>query len=150
MKKFVFRFQTLLDTKKHHEELLENDLAILMKKHIEQQSLLEEARAELLSHREQCANCKEGLVEDIRRHRDFYEKLQDDIRLREEAVSAAASEVQSKRSELVELRRERLALEKLREKDHAKYQRELAMWERKFLDEIAAHKYARLSAGKTN
>lgn len=149
MRRYVFRFQALLDTKKHFEEKYENELALLMKKQRDEETRLEEMERRLIRYHEEYVNSLKATIEEIRRYRDYFDKLNNDIERQVEAINNAAEEVEAKREELIEVRKEKLALEKLMEKDYRKYQEDMMMWERKFLDEIGTSGYIRRGGGET-
>ncbi len=149
MKKFVFRFQALLDTKKHFEEKYENELALMMRKQHDEEVRLEEMEQRLIRCREEHVNNTETTIEEICRYRNYFDKLHNDIERQVETIDKAAEEVEAKREKLIEVRKEKLALEKLMEKDYRKYQEDMMMWERKFLDEIGTIGYIRRGSGET-
>jgi len=149
LRRYVFRFQALLDTKKHFEEKYENELALLMKKQRDEETRLEEMERRLIRYHEEYVNSLKATIEEIRRYRDYFDKLNNDIERQVEAINNAAEEVEAKREELIEVRKEKLALEKLMEKDYRKYQEDMMMWERKFLDEIGTSGYIRRGGGET-
>ena len=143
MKKFVFRFQTLLDTKKHLEEKHENELAILVMEHRDKEAALKEMEDRLVGYYEEyCGNVK-ATVEEIQSYRRYFDKLNEDIKLQKEVTGKAADDVEMKRAELIAVQKEKLALEKLMGKDYRKYQQRMMTWERKFLDEIATAAFIR-------
>ncbi|GAH61387.1 unnamed protein product, partial [marine sediment metagenome] len=82
--------------------------------------------------------------------RDYFDKLNNDIELQKQAVEKATGDVETKREELISVQKEKLALEKLKDKDYRKYQDKVMMWERKFLDEIATGNYIRNGGNSIN
>ncbi len=148
MKKFVFRFQALLDTKKHLEEKYENELAILMREQREEEAALKEMEERLVRYYEEYCGNGETTAEDIRRYRRYFDKLNNDIKLQKEVTAKAANDVEMKREELIAVQKEKLALEKLMAKDYRKHQEMVMTWERKFLDEIATSAYIRHSGNE--
>ena len=150
MKKFVFRFQTLLDTKIYLEEMYENELAILIRTRHDEETRLGEMKRRLAEYYKEYAGHREATIEEIRRYRDYFDKLNNDIELQKQTVEKAAGDVETKREELILVQKEKLALEKLKEKDYRKHQDKVMMWERKFLDEIATSDYIRNGGNRIN
>jgi flagellar export protein FliJ len=143
LKKFVFRFQALLDTKKHLEEKCEDELAVLTRKQREVEAVLNEMEDRLARYYEEYCGNRKATIEEIRRYRCYFDKLNEDIELQKEVKANCADEVEMKRAELMAVQKEKLALEKLMEKDYCRYQQKMMTWERKFLDEIATAAFIR-------
>ena len=143
MKKFTFRFQTLLNTKEHLEELKKNELAVLLGRLRVENERLTEMVHSLADCRDEYIRRDNGTVAEIQKYSEYFDKLGADIAKQKQVIANTETEVEDKRKELIAVQKERLALDRLKQKDYAKYMKELALWERKFLDEIGSNAFAR-------
>lgn len=144
MKKFVWRLQRLLDIKVRQEQLLRTELLALS----EQIAAL---RAEVLMHK---ASIRARLAEmrtlesaqRIEQQRHFMEFAHVlDLRIKSLKDKLAGLETRRKEHirQLLELRKERKSLEKLRQKAKDEYHKQWTVFEQKTTDETSSTAFAR-------
>ena len=145
MKRFAFRFQRVLETKRHFENLRKNELAALMAQRLEDERRLFSIQDELLDGQRDLAERAEAhrALTDIARIARYFGKLADDIRRFEQQLARWDEQIAAKREELVEARKGTRILEKLEAADRRAYGKALAGWEQKMIDEVATGRYVR-------
>jgi flagellar FliJ protein len=145
VKRFRFRFQRVLDTKRHFEETKKNELAALIAQRLEDERKLFGIQSELLDR--QCDLARRAMggerLGDLARWARYLLKLTDDIRRFERLLVEWDEQIEIKRGELVEAKREVKVLEKLEETDRRAHAKELADWEQKLIDEVATGRHVR-------
>jgi len=145
MKKFEFRFQTVLEKQRNEEERFRKQLAHL--------SHAMETQKQRLAHIDaQKDDCEEELRGLIRRGGNvaqamlfqvYLGKLSEDMAKQEEVVANVSKKTEEKRQELVEAAKQRQIMEKLLERDRLDFTLRLEKTEQKYLDELALNKYVR-------
>ena len=145
MKRFAFRFQRVLETKRHFEDIQKNELALLMAQRLEDERRLLAIEGELLERQRQLAGRAEAreTLDDVVLLMRYFEKLVGQIRLCREQLDRWDRQIEAKREELVEAKRETKVLEQLEQADRRAYDKALAGWEQKLIDEVAAARYVR-------
>jgi len=145
VKRFAFRFQRVLETKRHFEELKKNELAALMAQRLHDERRLFSVQSQLLDgHRALAARAEaREVLSDIAVAARYFRKLSDDIRRCEEQLAWWDGQIEAKREELVEARRETRVLDKLEAADRRVHEKAMAGWEQKLIDEVAAGRTAR-------
>lgn len=144
---FHFRFQTLLNYKQQLEDMLELRFTIALQ-HFQQ----EQARLEALQRdREQqlatlAEQQRQGAlpVAEILQTTAYLHVLHARIQEQEQRVAEAAAAAEAARQELVAMMKERKILEKLREKDHARFLRWVEKTVARVADETYLARIARL------
>lgn len=139
---FVFRFEAVLKARSHAEELRRKAL-------IEAERGLASCRAALREIRRKRHHFRLELesargngfrAAEMALRLAFLERLEQDLREKTAALAAAEQKVRRCRREHLEAVKARRMLEKLREKDQAAWEADLAARERKFLDEVAGRR----------
>ncbi len=154
MRRFVFKLETLLDLKKRLEEEKIREFSAVTLELDNQKNNLEillnevsEKQKELARKLEQDIDLKQVKMTDR-----YIEHLKWLTLLQRDTISQLEVKVEQKRLELVEAARERRTVEKLKEKQFARYQKALSMEEQKLLDEVGSIKaaYRRQEIGGTS
>ena len=145
MKRFAFRFQRVLETKRHFEDIKKNEMAVLMAQRLEDEGSLRAIEGELLDRQRQLAGRAEAheTIEDVALLANYFETLAGQIRLYREQLERWDDQIETKREELVETKRETKVLEQLEQSDRRAYDKAVADWEQKLIDEVAAGRYVR-------
>jgi flagellar FliJ protein len=144
MKKFVWRLQRLLDIKTRQEELLRTELIALS----EQTAAV---RAEILMHkasiRSRLSRMREldaaERIEQQRHFMQFAHVLDARIKSLNEKLAQLEEQRKEKISRLMDTRKERKSLEKLREKARDDYRKQWNQSEQKLTDETSGTSFAR-------
>lgn len=145
-KKFSFRLQTLLVHRKKIEDEKAGEVARVTHIRLQAQGALQAVVQERVALIEQQAELMRAgqfeiqTLEDFENWRITLEKRA--IAKQKELDEAFAAE-EAARQELVKARQEREILDKLRQKQHLEYLKELDAAEAKFIDELATQAYAR-------
>lgn len=142
---FSFRFDTLLNQRRHAEDALQVELAEARQELTAEQAAWRDAKQAINRclrdlHRTQQERFR---ADDILLYHPYLERLQQAIEAQARRVAAAERCVSQKRHALVEAVKKRKILEKLREKQAREYQREEAAQEQRSHDETAAQQYHR-------
>ena len=145
MKRFAFRFERVLETKRHFEELKKNEVAALMAQRLQDEGRLFSVQSELLDGQRALTSRAEAreVLSDIAVVARYFRKLSEDIRCCEEQLAWWDGQIETKREELVEARRETRVLDKLKAGDRRAHDKAVADWEQKLIDEVAAGRHVR-------
>jgi len=145
VRRFAFRFQRVLETTRHFEEMRKDELAALMAQRLDDERRLFAVQGELLDGRLELASRAEAreTLRDLARVARYFCKLVDDIKRFEGQLARWDEQIEAKREELVEAKREVKVLEKLEEKDRRAYAKAEADWEQKLIDDVATSRYVR-------
>ncbi len=142
---FSFRFETLLNQRRHAEDALQLELTEARQAlSVEQSALRESKRA-----RSQCmrdmrrAQQERFRVNDVLLYYPFLERLKQTIDGQLRRVAAAERKVSQKRHVLIEAVKNRKILEKLREKQAREFRHAAAVCEQRVHDESAAQQHSR-------
>jgi flagellar FliJ protein len=145
---YRFKLQTLLNHRRHQEEVCQKELA-------EAQRDLSDAQKKLKGIRkDKRDNIQKLQARQTERHNaskilifiNYIEQLSRDLDAQMQQVDHASQHVTEKRDNLIAILKKRKTLEKLKEKQWLEYQRKMMQAERKFNDEIAATRYIRNQA----
>ena len=145
MKRFEFRFLRVLETKRHFEDIKKNEMAVLMAQRLEDERLLLALESELLDRQRRLAGRAEAreMLEDVALVVSYFEKLTGQIQLCRQQLERWDGQIEAKREELVETKRETKVLEQLEQGDRRAYDKAVADWEQKLIDEVATGRYVR-------
>jgi len=145
VRRFVFRFQRVLEMKRHVEKTKKDELAALMAQRLQDERKLFAVQGELLDRQRELAGRAEAreTLRDLAAWARYLRKLADDIRRIEEQLARWDQQIEAKREELVEAKRDVKVLEKLEETDRRAYDKALASWEQKLIDEVATGRHVR-------
>lgn len=142
---YQFKLQTLLNHRRHQEEVCQKELA--------------EAQRDLSDAQEKLRGLKKNKRENIQTLQarqnqphnasnilifiNYIKKITIDIGAQSQQVHRASKQVTQKRDNLIAIVKKRKTLEKLKEKEWLDYQRKVMQAERKFNDEVAATRHIR-------
>jgi flagellar FliJ protein len=137
---YRFKLQTLLNHRRHQEEMVQKELAQLQKKLVvEQEKLRAQQRVKQLNLSELKKKQRESrTVTDILLSVNYIEQLSKDIEHQTLRVQDVDKTVTQKRNELISVMKKCKTLEKLKDKEWQTYQQKLMKTERKLMDEVAA------------
>ena len=152
MKRFAFRFERVLETKRYFEEMKRTELAALIAQRLQDEQRMLAVQSALLERQRELAGRAEArqVISDIARLARYMSKLVDDIRRMQEQLARWDERIEAKREELVEAKRETTILEKLKASDRRAYDKALNDWEQKLIDEAAAGRYVRGVRGEVH
>jgi len=145
VKRFRFRFQRVLDTKRHFEDAKKNELAALMAQRLQDEQRLLTIQAELLDEQQALARRADAhdTLAGLAQLAAYFSRLADDIERFARALSRWDGQIEVKRGELVEAKREVKVLEKLEETDRRAFDKAAGAWEQKLIDEVATGRFIR-------
>lgn len=145
MRQFRFRFQRVLDTKRHFEDVRKNELAALMAQRLDDERRLLSVQAELLDEQQGLARRAEAhdTLPGLTQLAAYFGRLAGDIERLTGALLRWDEQIDAKRAELVEAKREVKVLEKLEQTDRVAFDKALGAWEQKLIDEVATGRFIR-------
>jgi flagellar FliJ protein len=146
VRKFQFKLQTLLDQRKSKENLLQAQLAELLREESQEKACLRKLQIELkhawqfFDKLTESGDSSAGAFEIC----DTWAKaLRDDIKVQILTIEAIKKRLDEKRDEVAEAMKQRKLIEALRDRKEIEYIAEQARIEQSTLDEIASLAYAR-------
>lgn len=143
MKKFSFKLATLLSYREREEQFAQREFAIVQKE-------LENLFAELQKWHEEKTQTEQILqrkqkagtfVKDLTEYFQYLDLIRKKIAIQQDKIIKAQNIMAKKRQKLIEARKHREILDKLKEKHYAEWQKTGAYHEDRFLDEIALSRY---------
>jgi flagellar FliJ protein len=149
MKRFRFPLETLLRLNIRREDLMRHALLL-------SQAALREAEEDLgrlnvrqVRLREEFGELVVSRVnnQSLQLFQAFWLRLAGEIEVQSRVVLDCREEVEKRRGELVEARRNRLVVDKLKQKRLAGYRREYLREEQSFIDEVAGSQLRRQGSG---
>ena len=142
---FRFRFESLLQHRRHEEEAAQKLLfeAQMDLKH--EQALLQQLKKERRKSIYRLEHRQTGTLapHQISLSLQYIEKLGERFEIQREAVQQAEQRVAARHQALLSAVKKRKMLEKLKENDHRRYQRDLIKKDLKFMDEVAVNQHIR-------
>lgn len=137
MAKFKFRLQSLIRVKELQEKKVERELAALKCKILQEQARLEDLRTEhekLVS-----ASPAEGKVRaaDIALHQDYIHKISSEIHFENARIAVLTESETKKIDEVLDVKKDKEAIEHLREKRLEEFKKELDKKEQVLIDSVA-------------
>lgn len=141
--KFNFRLQKILELRKHQEENIKNQLAILTKE-------LESEKIKLHQYLKEQSNVLSEInmmigkiidMDDLLFKRNYINKLDSSISMQKKIIHHLKNEHNNKIKEYVDISKKLKILEKLREKKYKQFKEETEKEEQIFLDEIGTNLY---------
>jgi flagellar protein FliJ len=141
---FRFRFEALLNARRHAEECLQKELAEARRAlAAEQAALRQKKHARRQCVQDQLRKQRQGFRgPDMLLFEAYRQRLERDIEEQQKRVAAAERTAAQKRHALLEAVKKRRMLDKLKEKDLEQHLRTLAERERKFMDEVAVRRHS--------
>jgi flagellar FliJ protein len=145
VKRFAFRFQRVLDTKRHFEDVKKNELAALIAQRLHDEHGLLAVQGELLDQQRALASRAEAhdTLPGLAQLAMYFGRLADHIERFERALARWDEQIEVKRDELVEAKREVKVLEKLEKTDRRAFDKAVGAWEQKLIDEVATGRFIR-------
>lgn len=136
MKRFLFRLQPVLNHKQHLEQKIKDELAILNGRLSDQTRRIERLRKDLLASQKRWLE-EAGREEPKRKtgkkkrgsgnagrgmnYQHYFIKLQDRIEEEESIRNGIQEEIETKRKEYVVAQKDRMTIERLREKEYREF-----------------------------
>lgn len=145
MKKFQFKFQTVLNVKEQKEEALKRELMKLQALKIEQEQLLARIDEEKTSmSRQKGAEKERGTnIEQLRNFEQYISVLRHQMKLTIKKIMELEGRVANKRTEVVEASKEKKTFERLKDRHFTGFKKMVLDNEQKQLDEMAISKFNR-------
>jgi len=145
MKKFQFKFATVLTVKEKKEEALKHELMKLQALKIEQEQLLAAIDGEKNAmFREKGSEKERGTnIQQLQYFEQYIAVLHHQMDLTNKKIEELEGKVTDKRTEVVEASREKKTFERLKEKHFTGFKKMVLDNEQKQLDEMAISKYNR-------
>jgi flagellar protein FliJ len=137
MAKFKFRLQSVIKVKEIQEKKFERELAMIKRKILQEQARLDDLRVE----RERLVSSSplHGKVKaaDMAVHHDYIRRISDEIHF-ENAKLAVLTQSESKKiDDVLDVKKDKEAIEHLREKQLEEYKRDLDKKEQVLIDAVA-------------
>lgn len=137
MAKFKFRLQSLIKVKELQEKKVERELAAIKNKILQEQLRLENLRQEqekLIS-----SSPAKGKVRaaDIALHQDYIHKISGQIHFENEKIEVLSKSENKKIDEVMGVKKDKEAIEHLKEKQFEEYKKDLEKKEQVLIDAIA-------------
>lgn len=145
MKKFVFKLETVLDMRKRKEEDIQIKLGIAISELHKMQLNLEETYKKRRSYQAEIEIFKSNIkqMDDLLMYQNYVDSMEKVIERMKLEILEMEKKVEEVRVLLGQAARERKMIEKMKEKEYEKYQKEQRTQEINFLDEIGVLKEAR-------
>lgn len=143
MKKFAYRFKSLLNIRGIQEEQAEREFREALKKYSEEVEKLDNLRNEAHNLLEEMTEQRKANT-DMRIQvlfQDYLRHLWSRIETQKEEIKKAETEMEIRREELIESIKERKMLENLQIKDMDKYLKELNRWEQGIIDDLSTLRF---------
>ena len=142
---YRFKLQTLLNHRRHQEEVCQIELAEAQRGLTDAQEKLrrlKKAKRENIQ-KLQARQKEHHNISNILIFINYIEQLSRDIAAQMQQVRKASKNVKQKRDNLIAIMKKRRTLEKLKEKERLDYQQKGMQAERKFNDEVASTRHIR-------
>ena len=145
MARFDFKFQHILNIKKHKENLLQEGLSQLKRSFQHEESVLwriEDKTKECLF---KLKELQAGIIsiQEIMDYHNFLTSLSEDIIAQKNKLESLSIEIDDAISKLVHASQERKIFEKLRERKWDEFRLEANKEEQEFMDEVASNSHER-------
>lgn len=146
MKRFRYRLQTKLNVVSKEEDMAKTELARCQQEYLNQVQLLQAWQQELEATYDKLRGRGRALtsVHEIISVKEYIPIIRERIRLQQTRVKQAEEELKKAQHRLLEIMKERKALEKLREKQWRQYLSEFYRQEQLVLDEVAMTRFWRV------
>ncbi len=144
MKRFRFRLQRLLEIREHKEKQVKNELAGAEGKkyiHVEKKEkiLKEDQGSRKNMHLEQ--EKRKLTIDRFHQYQRYFNRLKANVTARDKLISLIDDEIKVINERLVEARREKRVLERLKENKLKEYQYEMQREDQNFFDEVGNNKF---------
>ncbi|HON55471.1 MAG TPA: flagellar export protein FliJ [bacterium] len=143
--KFVFKFERLLKIRYYTLEKLENQLAILQSELYRETENLKNMYRTLEETYKTLTDCLTGSIDvrHITSLKHYTEKISSDIDIQKKIIIQLNNEISAKKKQVMIAMQKVKVLEKLKEKQYAKFLKDLEYKENLTLDEIGTNQYLR-------
>jgi len=145
LKKFKFRFDTVLRVKEKKEEQLKREFMQLIALKIQQENLLKEIEKEKKKIiKEKFDEKQTGTdIQTLIYYEEYCNFLRKEINLTEKKIKELQEKADIKREELIEASKQKKIFERLKQSDFQKFKALVLKNEQQILDEAAVNKYNR-------
>ncbi|MDD5065761.1 MAG: flagellar export protein FliJ [bacterium] len=146
MKKFTFKLQKLLDIRTHKEKLIKNELAKAQSERyliVRQRERLADEYSEGVRKMGEEVKHEMLAVETLYEYQRYFKRLKEQIASKLNLIGLADERIKLINDRLVEARKEKRILERLKEKKWKEYQYELQREEQAFFDEVGTNTFIR-------
>lgn len=133
MKKFSFRLETVLKDRTDKEERAIVAQSAAQREYLEQTGMLEKIRRDLSNAQEAVSG--KMTVEEFLSRSLFIDYLAASLAKQESVVEKARRELEKKRQAVIQARKDKLVLQKLKEKLYQYHTQQMGLWEAKFTDD---------------
>jgi flagellar FliJ protein len=137
MAKFKFRLQSVIKVKEIQEKKFERELAMIKRKILQEQARLDDLRVE----RERLVSTSplNGKVRaaDMAIHHDYIRRISDEIHFENARIAVLAQSESKKIDEVLDVKKDKEAIEHLKEKQFEEYKRDLDKKEQVLIDAVA-------------
>ncbi len=142
---FQFRYESLLNLRRHQKEQAEIDHARVLGELILEREILGSLEREYEDARVSLKNAlfRETGACDIRNYSDYLQSLAIRVEEKRKRIEKIKYELEKKRKELLEKTKEYKVIEKLRDKDFEKWQKRENELEQKRINELAVLRHGR-------
>lgn len=139
MRKYAFKFESLLNVRNLQEESAEREFKEAMLAYQEELEKLDGYRSQFQQSLEDCAEQqRNGFDIRIQHLYDaYFKRLKTEISQQTETVNKAEAHMEKQREALMEAMKERKVVEKLKVRDYEKYMEELKRWEQSIIDDLS-------------
>ncbi len=137
MSKFKFRLQSVIKVKEIQEKRVERELAMIKKKILLEQARIDDLRAEqdkLVSESPLQGKVKAA---DIAVHQVYLKKISDEIHFQNAKIAVLSQSESKKIDEVLDVKKDKEAIEHLRERQLEDYKREMDKKEQVLIDAVA-------------
>ncbi|HIE26417.1 TPA: flagellar export protein FliJ [Candidatus Poribacteria bacterium] len=143
MKKYRFKLETLLKYRTSIEDIKSLELADAIRKYENQQRYINQLKSER-------GNCQKDFsveqshgisASQMTFYTNYIEELDAKIRDDTTTLKALHEQVEKKRQDFLEARKQRRVVEELKSSDFARYLKEMTRLEQLFIDEIASNQF---------
>ena len=141
MKKFKFRLQNVMDLKEKREDEAKRNYAIILGDFQKEKDKLGSLVQSLVLFNVEFEDKISKNPENISCYYQYREKLNEDIHAQRVVLDKTAQKLETAKKELMDVRKERKKIERIKEKDFEKYIETAKKIEQNFIDEIATEKF---------
>ncbi len=137
MAKFKFRLQSVIKVKEIQEKKVERELAMIKKKILQEQARLDDLRIE--RERLVSASPSQGKFKaaDMALHQDYIRKISDEIHFENTRIAVLTDVETKKIDEVLDVKKDKEAIEHLKEKQFEEYKRDQDKKEQVLIDSLA-------------
>ncbi len=151
MKRFRFPLQRLLEIRQHKENIIKNQMAQIQRKKISYQQKKEAMLERYAEGIKNMKNEKKSRILSIAKfqlYQNYFGYLKNQVDKQDALIKLVNDEIKIMSKKLIEARKEKRILERLREKSLQKYFYELRKEEQNFFDEVGTNRFARKDIGE--